>query len=107
MDTKTTPRRMNIVETADYENVLQRVTFEKVAAYLKGNQGKTFDNILEDFEETDNRLCMEHLFNVWVNNWNTFFQSGGRIVQKSERFYCLSPRNPESRKRVPNIIVNM
>ena len=102
-----TKQNINVVETQEYDSMLQRITFKKVSDYLKKNQGNTIDNILEEFGETNNRQCMEHLMCIWIDRWNTFFRSGGRIVQKSDRFYCLSPRNPESRKRIPNIVVNM
>jgi len=96
---------MNITETVEYEEMLKRVTFEKVADYLKKNQGKTLENIVEYLGEEDNKNGMKFLVDVWVNNWNTFFQSGGRIIENNAHYYCLSPKHPESRKRKPVLMV--
>ena len=95
--------RMNITETADYQDLLKRVTFEKVCKYLKENQGKTFEDIVNYLGEEDNKKGMRFLVDVWVNHWNSFFQSGGRIVVNNDKYFCLSPRNPKSRERYPII----
>ena len=94
---------MNITETADYEDLLRRVTFEKVCKYLKENQGKTFEDIINFLEEVDNKKGMKFLLDIWVNHWNTFYHAGGRIIQNNEKYFCMSPRNPKSRERNPII----
>ena len=94
---------MNITETADYEDLLRRVTFEKVCNYLKENQGKTFEDIVDFLGEQSNKKGMKFLVDVWVNHWHSFYQSGGRIVLNRDKYFCLSPRNPKSRERNPII----
>ena len=42
---------------------------------------------------------------VSENNWNTFFRSGGRIVENDSYYYCLSPKHPEAIKRNPKIML--
>ena len=94
---------MNITETADYEDLLRRVTFEKVCKYLKENQGKTFEDIIDYLGEQSNKKGMKFLVDIWVNHWHSFYQSGGRIVLNRDKYFCLSPRNPKSRERNPII----
>ena len=96
---------MNITETLGYEEMLKRVTFKKVSDYLKKNQGKSFEDIVEYLGEKENEEGMKYLVNVWVNNWNTFFRSGGRIVENDSYYYCLSPKHPEAIKRNPKIML--
>jgi len=97
--------KMSITETVEYEDMLKRVTFGKVVDYLKKNQGKTFEDIVIYLGEEDNKKCVKFLVDVWVNNWNSFFQSGGRIVENNSCYYCLSPKHPEARKRKPQIML--
>ena len=96
--------KIKIVETNDYEDLLRRVTFEKVCNYLKKNQGKTFEDIINFLGEQSNKKGMKFLVDIWINHWHSFYQSGGRIIQNNNKYFCLSPRNPKSRERNP--IVN-
>jgi hypothetical protein len=91
----------NITETVGYEDLLMRVKFEKECNYLKENQGKTFENIVDYLGEKDNEKGMKFLVDIWVSHWNTFFHSGGRIVKNNNTYFCLSPKNPKSRERNP------
>lgn len=94
---------INIAETPEYEDLLRRVTFEKACNYLKKNQGKTFEDIINFLGEVDNKKGMEFLLDIWVNHWNTFYHAGGRIILNNEKYFCMSPKNPKSRKRNPII----
>jgi hypothetical protein len=97
--------KMSITETVEYEEMLKRVTFGKVVEYLRKNQGKTFEDIVKFLGEEENTNCVKFLVDVWVNNWNSFFQSGGRIIENDSYYYCLSPQHPEARKRKPQIML--
>jgi hypothetical protein len=95
--------RMSITETVEYLDLLKRLEFHNVYGYIKNNQGKTFDELVEHFKEKGNEKCVKYLIDVWVNHWHSFFQSGGRIVEMRNKYYSLSPTNPQSRKRMPDI----
>ena len=97
--------KINITETIAYEEMLERVTFEKVANYLKKNQGKTFEDIVSYLGEENNKECVKYLVSIWVNKWNSFFQTNGRIIKKNSYYYCLSPKHPEAKKRNPQIML--
>ena len=51
----------------------------------------------------DNTDCVNYIMNVWVNKWNTFLQSGGRIVINNNKYYCLSPKNPNIKQINPKL----
>lgn len=94
MDTK-------ITKTNEYQEMLDRVNFEKVSSYLKDHQGKTLENIISQFNEEKCTDGMKFIINVWVNHWNTFLHSGGRIIKNNDKYYYLSPNNKRVRDRKP------
>jgi hypothetical protein len=102
-DTKKTLKMKGIVETKEYQDMLDRVKFDEVINYLKNNQGKTLENIIEFLQEDECEDGMKFLMNVWVKNWYTFLQSGGRIIKNNDKYYGLSPKNSRIRDRNPNI----
>lgn len=93
-------KNCDIFKTEEYQNFLDRVDIEKYNQYIKKNQGVTFQKISEHFKEKE--INVKTILNVWVNNWNTFSKIG-RIVNKEEKFYSLSPRNPTIKSNNPNI----
>ena len=104
INTKNKVKKMPIIkitETDEYQDMLSRVKFEIVAEYLKNNQGKTFEKIVSEFNEEKCKDGMKFLINIWINNWNTFLQSGGRIIKNNHKYYCLSPTNKRVRDRNP------
>ena len=92
---------VEISDTIEYAEMLNRFNFAQLCKYLKNNQGKTLKNIVETFKE-DEKL-MEHLINIWIRHWNSFYQSGGRIIKNGDIYFCLSPTNPTSREKNPLI----
>ena len=94
---------MDITETIEYEDLLRRVTFEKVCNYLKENQGKKFEDIVEYLGEEDNKKGIKFLVDIWISHWNSFYQSGGRIIESNNKYFHLSPKNPKSRERKPQV----
>ena len=92
---------MNIIESSEYENMLARVTFEDMCNHLKKNQGHTLQTLSGIFKENSDSL--KQLLDIWIEKWHTYFVFGGRIIVKDDKYYCLSPRSSESRKRKPVI----
>ena len=70
---------------------------------LKENQGKQFEDIVEYLGEEDNKKGIKFLVDIWVSHWNSFYQSGGRIIENNNKYFHLSPKNPKSRERNPQV----
>lgn len=99
---KIPPRtQTTIMNTKDYENMVDRMDFNSFCNYIRENQGTTFEKICENYAEDSE--CLKCLLDIWINRWTTFFHSGGRIMESNKKYYCLSPRNPQSRLRNPVI----
>jgi hypothetical protein len=97
---KIPPREQGpVIETSKYEEMVNRMDFNEFCNYIRKNQGTTFEQICNDY--TEDSECLKYLLNIWINSWTTFFQSGGRIIKNKNKYYCLSPRNPQSRLRNP------
>jgi hypothetical protein len=93
-----------ITETNEYQDMLNRVSFENVKCYLKENQGKTLENIISELNEEEYKDGIKYLIdNVWINHWNSFLHSGGRIIKNNDKYYYLSPKNKKIRERIPVI----
>ena len=91
---------VNVFETEEYQNFLDRVDINIYNQFIKKNPGVTIEEISLHFKEEE--LHVKTILNVWVNHWNTFSKIG-RIVNKEEKFYSLSPRNPTIKSNNPNI----
>jgi len=92
--------KLEINETEYYTEMLKTVTFEKLCDYLKKNQGILIDDISENFNKDLKNV--EYLVNIWIDHWNTFYESG-RVVKNGKKYFFLSPRNKKSRERNPII----
>jgi hypothetical protein len=84
-----------------YQDFVDKVSYKNFCEEIKNNQGITIKEIC-DVLGGEKSHC-ETLLNVWTKNWNTFYHCGGRLVNKKGRYYILSPRNPQSRARNPEI----
>ena len=95
---------MSIKNLEKYEEMLDRITYENVCDYLKKNQGAEMKTILEKYQENEEHF--KFLLNIWIDKWTTFSQEKGRIIKNNEKYYCLSPRNPNFKdiKPVVNIL---
>ncbi len=91
----------SVYDDKNYQEFINEMTYEKFCKYMKDNQGATVDDICKTWG--CKRLYCETILNVWTQNWNSFYQCGGRVVHKKGRYYILSPRNPQSRARNPQI----
>jgi len=94
---------MEIKNIEQYEEMLDRINYKNICEYLKKNQGVDFENILENYKENEEHFKI--LLNIWIERWTTFSQGRGRIVKNNEKYYCLSPINPNFRDRNP--VVNI
>lgn len=90
----------NVFNTEEYQDFIERVKFYIYKDYIKKNPGKTIKEISEHFGEKE--LHVKTVLSVWVNCWTTFF-SMGRIINKEDKYYCLSPRNPTIKYRNPQL----
>ena len=90
----------NVFDDKKYQDFVDKMNHVKFCEYIKQNQGKTLEEISEKWG-SENLYC-DTLLNIWTKNWNTFYR-GGRLVNKNGQYYVLSPRNPQSRKRNPQI----
>jgi hypothetical protein len=87
-------------DDAEYQAFVDRVNRQDVIKYINDNRGTTSKEISVHFKEPDN--FMVFILDLWIKNWNTFFESG-RVILKGEKYYCLSPRNPNVRNDNPII----
>ncbi len=94
---------IDITETNKYHEFMNRFNYENVCMYLKKNQGSDLKTLIEHFKEMNNIDCVNYIMNVWVSKWNTFLQSGGRIVINNNKYYCLSPKNPNIKQINPKL----
>ena len=92
---------INVFKDSNYQDFVNRVSFKDFCKDAKKHQAMTVDEICKKWD-TEKIYC-ETLLNVWTENWNSFYNSGGRVVNKNGRYYVLSPRNPQSRARKPEI----
>ena len=92
---------ITIYDDKEYQQFINEIDYSEVCNMLKKNQGITIKEISESFNAKEKYL--KCLMDVWTQNWNSFYQSGGRVVNKNGQYYVLSPRNPQSRVRNPQI----
>ena len=90
-----------VMRTQQYEDMVGRIDYGEFCKYIKENQGISFEKICTKYGEDSE--CFKCLVNIWISGWNSFFQAGGRIVESKNKYYCLSPSNPQSRQRNPAI----
>jgi len=85
----------------EYEDFVNKMDYKEFCDYLKKNQGQSLEEINKNYDAEERYINC--LLNIWTENWNSFYQEGGRIVNKNGNYYMLSPRNPQSRIRKPQI----
>jgi len=93
-------KNVDVFNTKEYQDFIDRVKFDIYKDYIKKTPGKTIKEISEHFGEKE--LHVKTVLSVWIKSWTTFFKMG-RIVNKEDTYYCLSPRNPTIRCRNPKI----
>ena len=81
---KIPPRDNNaVMRTNQYEDMVGRIDYGEVCKYIKENQGISFEKICAKYGEDSE--CFKCLVNIWISGWNTFFQSGGRIIENKNK----------------------
>jgi len=91
----------SVFQEKNYEDFVNKTDYKEFCKYLKKNQGLTLKEINNKYK-TDERY-VNCLLNIWTEHWTSFYQEGGRVVNKNGSYYILSPRNPQSRARNPQI----
>ena len=91
-------KNVNVFETKGYNEFLNRTDMKTYTQYIRENPGATIKQISEHFNEEE--LYIKTIINIWVTHWTSFF-SIGRIINKEDKFYSLSPSNPTIRHDKP------
>jgi hypothetical protein len=90
-----------IFDDKEYQQFINEIDYREVCNMLKKNQGISLSDLSKKYNANEEYL--DCLLKIWTKNWNTFYHKGGRLVNKKGRYYMLSPRNPQSRARNPQI----
>ena len=90
-----------IFDELDYQKFVSELDYEDVCDVLRNNQGISLADLSKKYNAKEKYF--DCLLNIWTKNWNTFYHKGGRVVNKNGNYYILSPRNPQSRVRNPQI----
>lgn len=93
----------NIFNESSYEDFINNIDYKDFCDYLKENQGQTLKKINEKYN-TEERY-IKCLLNIWTEKWTSFFQQGGRVVNKNGKYYVLSQKNKDY--RLINPIINI
>lgn len=91
----------SVFKEKKYEDFVNETDYKEFCDYLKKNQGQTLKEINKKYN-TEERY-VNCLLNIWTEHWTSFYQEGGRVVNKNGSYFILSPRNPQSRARNPQI----
>tara|TARA_Y100001970_G_scaffold231166_1_gene287258 strand:- start:317 stop:643 length:327 start_codon:yes stop_codon:yes gene_type:complete len=96
-----TKEMQSVFKEKEYEDFIDKMDYKGFCEYLRKNQGQTLQEINDKYNTKERYV--KCLLNIWTENWNSFYHEGGRIVNKNGNYYILSPRNPQSRVRNPQI----